>query len=68
MSRHDILINTNLQCRVEGRSIRKRGRPKRNCMDEVYEWTGMSTRFLTNVCGKIVIVGINCAMHCMLGL
>ena len=33
VSRHDTLANTILQGRVEG--IRKRGRPKRNCMDDV---------------------------------
>ena len=36
-SRYGTLVNTILQGRVEG--IRKRGRPKRNWMDNVYEWT-----------------------------
>ena len=36
-----------LQGRVEG--SRKIGRPKMNCMDDVYEWTGMSTRSLFDV-------------------
>ena len=44
MIRHDILTNTVLQGRVEG--IRKRGRPKRNWMDYVYEMTGISTLYL----------------------
>ena len=47
MSRHDILTNTILQDRVE--FTKKRGHPKRNCMDDVYEWTGMSTLYLINV-------------------
>ena len=47
MSRHDILTNTILQGRVEG--IRKIGRPTRNWMDDIYEWTGMSTLYLINV-------------------
>ena len=47
MSRHDILTNTILQDRFEG--IRKRGGPTRNWMDDVYEWTGMSTLYLINV-------------------
>ena len=34
-SRHDTLATTNLQGRVEG--TRKRGRPKRNWLDDVYE-------------------------------
>ena len=42
VSRHGTLENTILQNRVE--DIRKRGRPKRNWMDDVYEWTGISTR------------------------
>ena len=43
----DTLANTILQGRVEG--SRKRGRPKRNWMDDVYEWTGMSTRYLLDI-------------------
>ena len=47
LSRHDILTNTILQGGVE--DIRKIGRPKMNWMDDVYEWTGMSTRSLLDV-------------------
>ena len=47
MSRHDILTNTILQGRVKG--IRKIGHPIMNWMDDVYEWTGMSTLYLINV-------------------
>ena len=37
MSRHDILTNTILQGRIEG--ISNIGRPTRNWMEDVYEWT-----------------------------
>ena len=47
VSRHDIMANTGLQRRVEG--IKERGHPKKNWMDDVYKWTGMSTRSLLDV-------------------
>ena len=47
VSRHEILSNTILQGRIEGK--RNIGRHKMNWMHDVYEWIGMSTRSLLDV-------------------
>ena len=47
LSRHDTFENTILQYRVD--VTRKRDRPKRNWVYDIYEWIGMPTRSLLDV-------------------